>query len=126
MLPALILYMSGGTYNLKATLNDRFLRNFFKTFFLFTHKAFVKNLLRGCSRSNVFSFCRRCMTCGLNCGLTTYINYINTTKTTATKTLFVRKRNTNLKYRPLLRKQFHEILQTIAKVIIIERRVTVV
>ena len=34
MLCALIVYMRGGTYSLKATPNDRFLRRFFMAIFL--------------------------------------------------------------------------------------------
>ena len=40
-----ILYMSGGTYSLTSTLNDRFLRNFFMAG-LFTLGVFARNLLR--------------------------------------------------------------------------------
>ena len=34
MLCVFVLYMSGGTYSLKSTLNDRFLRNFALQFYL--------------------------------------------------------------------------------------------
>ena len=45
MLCALILYVSGGTYSLTSTPNDRFLRNFFVAG-LFTLRVFDRNLLR--------------------------------------------------------------------------------
>ena len=53
MLCALILYVSGGTYSLTSTLIDRFLSNFFMAG-LFTLRVFVRNLLRGNRRRNIF------------------------------------------------------------------------
>ena len=53
MLCALILYVSGGTYNLTATPNDRFLRNSFMAG-LFTLRAFARNLLRANRQRNIF------------------------------------------------------------------------
>ena len=53
MLCALILYVSGGTYSLTSTPNDRFLRNFFMAIW-FTLRAFARNLLRGSRRRNIF------------------------------------------------------------------------
>ena len=50
---ALILYMSGGTYSLKSTPNDRFLRSFYMTI-LFTLRVFAWNLLRESCRRNIF------------------------------------------------------------------------
>ena len=41
---ALILYVSGGTYSLTSTPNDKFLRNFFMAD-LFTLRVFARNLL---------------------------------------------------------------------------------
>ena len=45
--------MSGGTYILTSTPNDRFLRNFFIAA-LFTLRVFARNLLRGSRRRNIF------------------------------------------------------------------------
>ena len=45
-LPALILYLSGGTCSLKSTSNDRFLRSFSQQFY-FTLRIFARNLQRG-------------------------------------------------------------------------------
>ena len=53
MLYALILYVSGGTYRLTSTLNDRFLRNFSMAG-LFTLRIIARNLLRGSRRRNIF------------------------------------------------------------------------
>ena len=55
MLCVLILYMSGWTYNLKSTPNDRFLWSFFMAI-LFKLKVFVRSLLRGNRRRNIFIF----------------------------------------------------------------------
>ena len=49
---ALNLYMCGGTYSLKLTLNNRFLRSFSWQFY-FTLKVFAKNLLSGNRRRNI-------------------------------------------------------------------------
>ena len=46
MLCVLILYISGGTYRLKSTPNDRLFEKIFMTI-LFTLRVFVRNLLRG-------------------------------------------------------------------------------
>ena len=51
---ALILYMRGGTYSLKSTSNDQFLRNFSWQFSLL--RVFARNLLKGSSRRNIFTF----------------------------------------------------------------------
>ena len=40
MLSVLILYISGGTYSLTSTSNDKFLRNFFLLAILFTVRDF--------------------------------------------------------------------------------------
>ena len=53
MLCRLILYVSGGTYSLKSTPNDRFLRNFSWQFY-FTPTVFARNLLRVSHRRNIF------------------------------------------------------------------------
>ena len=49
----LILYISGGTYSLKLTPNDRFFEKLFMAI-LFTLRDFVRNLLRGNCRRNTF------------------------------------------------------------------------
>ena len=56
MLCALILYMSGGTYTLKSTPNDRFLRKFFMAI-IFTFRVFARNLLKDKRRKILFVFC---------------------------------------------------------------------
>ena len=53
MLCRLILYVSGGTYSLTSTPNDRFLRNFFMAG-LFTLRVFARTLLRGSRQRNIF------------------------------------------------------------------------
>ena len=53
ILCGLILYMSGGTYNLTLIPKDRFLRNFFMAV-LFTLRVFARNSLRGNCRRNIF------------------------------------------------------------------------
>ena len=55
MLFALILYMSGETYSLTPTSNDKFFKKFFMAA-LFTLKVFVRNLRRGSRRRNFFIF----------------------------------------------------------------------
>ena len=56
MLRALILYMSGGTYSLKSTPNDRFfLSNFFMAG-LFTFRVIARNQMRGSFRRKMFIF----------------------------------------------------------------------
>ena len=47
--------MSGGTYSLTSTPNDRFLRNFFMAG-LFTLRVIARNLLGGSRRRNIFFF----------------------------------------------------------------------
>ena len=46
MLRMLILYISGGTYSLKSTANDRYFEKLFMAI-LFTLRVFARNLLRG-------------------------------------------------------------------------------
>ena len=53
ILCALILYVSGGTYSLTSTPNEKYLRNFFMAG-LFTLRFFTRNLLRGSRRRNIF------------------------------------------------------------------------
>ena len=53
MLCALILYVSGQTYSLTSTPNDRFLRNFFMAG-LFHLRVFARNLLKASCRRNIF------------------------------------------------------------------------
>ena len=50
---SIILYMSGVTYSLTLTPNDRFLRKFFMAG-LFTLRVFARNLLRGNRQRNIF------------------------------------------------------------------------
>ena len=52
---ALILYISGGTYSLKSTPDDRFLWKLFMAI-LFTLRVFSRNLLRENRRRNTFPF----------------------------------------------------------------------
>ena len=53
MLCALFLSMSGATYSLKSTLNNRFVRNFSWQFYLL-FRVFARNLLRGNRLRNTF------------------------------------------------------------------------
>ena len=53
MLCVLILYISGGTFSLKSTLNDKFLEKLFMTI-LFNLRVFAKNLVKGNRRRNTF------------------------------------------------------------------------
>ena len=66
MLWALILYLSGGTYSLKSTSNDRFLMAV-----LFTLKFFVKNLLKGNRGRNTFCILFLCLAWFSNSGFMT-------------------------------------------------------
>ena len=52
MLCAFILYVSGGTYSLTSTPNDRFFRNFFMAVY-FSLRVFARNLLRGSHPKNI-------------------------------------------------------------------------
>ena len=52
---ALVLYISGGSYSLTSTRNDKFLRNFFMACF-FTLRVFLRYLLRGNRESNFFFY----------------------------------------------------------------------
>ena len=67
MLCMLILYISGRTYSLKSTPNDKFLflRNF-SWQFLFTLRVFARNLLRGNRQRNTFRIFFWCLTWGSN------------------------------------------------------------
>ena len=60
MLCVLILYISSGTYSIKSTPNDRFLRNYFMAG-LFTLIVFARNLLRGNRRKNTFRILFWCL-----------------------------------------------------------------
>ena len=53
LLVELILYLRDRTYSLTATVKDRFLRYFFMVGW-FTLRVFVRNLLRGNLRRNIF------------------------------------------------------------------------
>ena len=61
--------MSGGTYNLKSTPNDRFIEKLFMAI-LFPPRIFVRNLLRGSRRRNIFIFSFWCLSWDLNSDLT--------------------------------------------------------
>ena len=68
MLCVLILYISGGTYSLKSTPNDRFLEKLFMAI-LFTLRVLARNLLRRNRRRKYafrISFC--CLACYSNPG----------------------------------------------------------
>ena len=56
MLFALILYVSGGTYSLKSTLNDRFLRNCFTAIFIYSQILCQKSGEENCQRNAFFVF----------------------------------------------------------------------
>ena len=66
MLCVLILYISGGTYSLKSTPNDRFEKLF--TTILFTLRVFARNLLRGNRRRNTFRISSWCLAWDSNPG----------------------------------------------------------
>ena len=69
MLCVLILYISGGTYSLKSTPNDRFF--FFEKLFmeiLFTLRVFARNQLRRNRRRNTFRISFWCLAWGSNPG----------------------------------------------------------
>ena len=55
MLCGLILYMSGATYSLTSTPNDRFLGDFFIVG-LFSLGVLARNMLTGNRRRNIFFF----------------------------------------------------------------------
>ena len=57
----LIFYISGGTYSLKPTLNDRFFEKLFMAI-LFILRVFVTNFLRGNRRRNTFRILFSCLT----------------------------------------------------------------
>ena len=61
MLCVLILYISGGSYNLKSTPNDRFHGNF-----LLTLRVFARNLMRANRQRNIFHISFWCLTWHLN------------------------------------------------------------
>ena len=60
MLCVLNLYISGGTYSLKSTSNDRFFEKLFMAI-LFTLRVFARNLLRGNRRRNTLSISFWCL-----------------------------------------------------------------
>ena len=65
MLCVLILYISGGTYSLKSTPNDRiFLKN--SSWHLITHRVFARKLLRGNRRRKTFRILFWCLAWGSN------------------------------------------------------------
>ena len=67
MLCVLILYISGGTYSLKSTPNDRFVEKLFMAI-LFTLRVFARNLLRGNRRRNTFRISFWCLAWDSNPG----------------------------------------------------------
>ena len=50
----LFLYISGGTYSLESTLNDRYFEKLFMAIFIYSQRIFARNLLRGNRRRNTF------------------------------------------------------------------------
>ena len=85
MLCALILYVSGGTYSLTSTPNDRFLRNLFMAR-LFTLRVFARNLLRGSRRRNISHISLLMTILGYEPRLLRPISQHTTYQTTATTT----------------------------------------
>ena len=71
MLCVLILYISGGTYILKSTSNDRFFEKLFMAF-VFTLRVFARNLLRENRRRNTFRISFWCLAWDSNHGFTSY------------------------------------------------------
>ena len=67
MLCVLILYISGETYSLKSTTNDKFFEKLF-TAILFTLRVFTRNLLRGNRWRNTFRISFWCLAWDLNPG----------------------------------------------------------
>ena len=67
MLCVLILYISGRTYSLKSTPNDRFFEKLF-TAILFTLRIFARNLMIGNRRRNTFRISFWCMAWKSNLG----------------------------------------------------------
>ena len=67
MLCVLILYISGGTYSLKSTPNDKLLEKLFMAI-LFTLRVFARNLLRGNRRWNTFRISFWCLAWDSNPG----------------------------------------------------------
>ena len=63
----LISHISGGTYSLKSTPNDRFFEKLFMAI-LFILRNFARNLLRGSRRKNTFRISLWCLTWGSNSG----------------------------------------------------------
>ena len=69
MLCVLILYiLSGGTYSLKSTPNDRFFLEKLFMAILFTLRVFARNLLRGNRRRNTFRILFWCLAWDSNPG----------------------------------------------------------
>ena len=69
MLYVLILYISGGTDNLKTTSYDRFFKKLFMAI-LFTLRVLARNLLRANRRRNTFCILLWCLAWGANPGFT--------------------------------------------------------
>ena len=94
ILCALILYVSGGTYSLTSTANDRFLRNFFMAC-LFTLRIFVRNLLRGSRRRNIFHISFLMTDLGYESILLRLINRHTTYETTASSSVGIHEISTS-------------------------------
>ena len=77
MLCVLILYVSGGTYSLKSTPNDRFFEKLFMPM-LFTLRVFARNLLRGNRRRNTFRISFWCLAWDTNPGFSSNNNTLPT------------------------------------------------
>ena len=67
MLCVLILYISGATYSLKSTPNDRFFEKLFMAI-LFTLRVLARNLLKGNRRKNTFRISFWCLAWDSNPG----------------------------------------------------------
>ena len=63
-----VLYISGGTYSLKSTPNDRFFEKLFMAVLIIL-RVFARNLLRGNRRRNTFRILFWCLDWGSNPGL---------------------------------------------------------
>ena len=60
------LYISGGTYSLKPTPNDRFFEKLFMAIFIYSQSFFPRNLLRGNRLRNTFCILFCCLARGSN------------------------------------------------------------
>ena len=91
MLCVLILCISGGTYCLKATPNNRFFEKLFMAI-LFTLRVSARNMLRGNRRRNTFRISFWCVWPGTRTLVFRLISQHTTYWTTATSRIALRKR----------------------------------